>query len=126
MDALQVVESYLEAFAQRDFEAVRTYLADRGFEYLSPIASYDDADVFLSNMDAIGAILQRMEIRQRFTADNDVCHVLDVTVGMDGYETQSVVSLARVEGNRIVRVEVIFDATRLNHMIGHMADARSD
>ena len=52
----EVVDSYLEAFARRDFSLVRNYLADSGFEYISPIAQFNDADVFLSNMEGVGAI----------------------------------------------------------------------
>ncbi|MGB5614834.1 MAG: hypothetical protein WBM67_19510 [Sedimenticolaceae bacterium] len=86
MEPLAVVENYLEAFRRRDFEAARACLADRGFEYISPIASFDDADVFIS--------------------------------GMDGYQTSRLVQLARVKGDRIVRLEAIFDASDFHRMIG--------
>lgn len=118
MEPLTVVGNYLEAFARRDFEAARACLADRGFEYVSPIASFDDADVFMAGMDGVGAILHRLETRQCFVEGNDVCHVLDITVSMDGYETSRLVQLARVKGDRIARLEVIFDASNFHRMIG--------
>ena len=118
MEPLAVVEDYLGAFARRDYDAARACLADRGFEYISPIASFDNADVFISGMDGVGAILHRLETRLRFVEGNDVCHVLDITVSMDGYETSRLVQLARVEGDRIVRLEAIFDATGFHRMIG--------
>ena len=113
-----IVDRYLEAFARRDFPVARSYLADSGFEYISPIARFDDADVFLSNMEGVGAILHRIETRLCFVNGNDVCHVLDVTVSLSGYEKQSAVSLARVEHGRIVRIETLFDATNFHRMIG--------
>lgn len=124
MEAQGVVEGYLEAVGRRDFAAARDFLADRGFEYISPIARSGDADEFVSNMEhGAGAILHHMESRLSFVSGDDVCHVLDVTVGMDGYETQTVVHLARVEGGRIVRLEVIFDASNFNRMIGNKDQA---
>jgi hypothetical protein len=117
----QIIERYIEAIARRDFETARSYLADRGFEYVSPIARFDDADSFASSMHAVGAILQRMETRLRFTAGSDICHVLDVTVAMASYKTQRVVHLAHVDQGRISRIEVIFDASDYHRMIGEQS-----
>ena len=62
--------------------------------------------------------MHRVDTRLCFVNGNDVCHVLDVTVSMSGYETQTAVSLARVERGQIVRIETIFDATNFHRMIG--------
>jgi ketosteroid isomerase-like protein len=117
-DAVEVVNRYLAAIASRDFDSARSYLADRGFRYTSPIATLDDADAFVASLLGVGAILQRVEAPHVFVRDGDVCHVLDVTVAMAGYETQRVVHLAHVAGGRITRIEVIFDATNYHRMIG--------
>lgn len=123
MSSTEVVDRYLEAIGRRDFFTARKFLTDRGFEYISPIARFDDPDAFFENMQGVGAILHRMDTRLRFTAGEDVCHVLDVTVSMDGYEMQSVVHLARVLDGQIVRLEVIFDASNFHRMIGHEGPA---
>jgi hypothetical protein len=115
---LQLVERYLEAIAARDFGAARSLLADRGFGYTSPIAHFDDADRFAESMEGVGAILHGIRTRHRFVDDDVVCHVLDVTVSLDGYQTQRVVQLARVEAARIIGLEVIFDASQFHRMIG--------
>ncbi len=117
-DPTDIVEGYLQAFGERDSEMARTYLADRGFSFVSPISHFDDADAFAQSLDAVGAILERMRIRHRFAAGDVVCHVLDVTVAMASYQTQTVIHLAQLERGRIRRLEVIFDATEYNRMIG--------
>jgi len=116
-DPIAVVERYLAAVAARDFPAARDFLAEQGFQYLSPIASFSDRDTFADNMNAIGAILHNIQTAQRFAEGNTVCHVLDVTVSMTGYQSQKVVQIANVIKGRITRLEVVFDASSLRQMI---------
>ncbi|WP_296756818.1 nuclear transport factor 2 family protein [Thioalkalivibrio sp.] len=113
-----VVEGYLDALAARDTAGARRYLVDNGFEYRSPIGHFQSADEFLDNMGGVAAILHNLGIVHRFAQDDVVCHVLDVTVNMTGHQTQRVVQLARVRDGRIVRLEVIFDASEFSRMIG--------
>jgi limonene-1,2-epoxide hydrolase len=117
-----VVERYLAAVGQRDFQTARQHLAERGFHYSSPIAHFDDADRFAASMDIAGAILQRMEVRHRFTDGDVVCHILDVTVALNGYKTLSVAHLARVKSGKIARMEVIFDGSDHRLMIGEPSE----
>jgi hypothetical protein len=115
--AVALVQRYLTAVGERDQQAARRCLADKNFGYISPIARFDDADRFAESIAAVGAILQRIEVRQRFTDGCDVCHILDVTVAVDAYKTQTVVHLARVANNRIQRLEVVFDGSDYHRMI---------
>jgi hypothetical protein len=117
-ETLQLVERYLDAIRARDFAAARALLASRGFEYLSPIARFDDADRFAESMEAVGAILHDIRTRYRFADGDLACHILDVTVSLDAYQTQRVVQLARVAAAKIIALEVIFDASQFHRMIG--------
>jgi ketosteroid isomerase-like protein len=74
-------------------------------------------------MGGTAAILHNVGVAHRFAEDGVVCHVLDVTVNMTGYQTQRVVQLARVRDGRIIRLEVIFDASEFNRMIGEGAES---
>lgn len=121
-----LVEDYLRAVAERDQHRARQYLSDRGFSFISPIASFDDPDAFTGYMDAVGAILQRMETRHRFVDGGTVCHVFDVTTTMGSYTTQPVVHLAGVADGRIVRIEVIFDASEYHRMIEKRDELTTD
>ena len=123
MEPLAVVDGYLGAMAARDIAGARSYLADRGFEYISPIANFHSADAFSENMGGATAILHDVVVVHRFAADGVACHVLDVTVNMTGYQTRRVVQLAQVRDGRIIRLEVIFDASELNRMIGAGAES---
>jgi arginine/ornithine N-succinyltransferase beta subunit len=115
-EPISLVEEYLAAVADRDVARARGYLADTGFRYRSPIASFDNADEFAANMEGIAAILHDVRVVHRFMADDTVCHVLDFTVAMTGYQTRRVVQLAEIV-DRIASLEVIFDATQFHQMI---------
>jgi hypothetical protein len=112
-----IVEGYLRAVAEHDQHKARRYLRDRGFSFISPIASFNSPDAFTGYLDAVGAILQRMETRHRFVDGGTVCHVFDVTTSMGSYKTQPVVHLVEVADGSIVRIEVIFDASEYHRMI---------
>jgi len=123
MEPIAVVEGYLDAIAARDTAGARRYLVDNGFEYVSPIAHFLSADEFVESMGGAAAILHNLGIVHRFAEDGVVCHVLDVTVNMTGHQTQRVVQLARVRDGRIIRLEVIFDASEFNRMIGEGSES---
>lgn len=116
-DPILVVERYLAAVAARDFPTACGFLAETGFHYQSPIASFADRRTFADNMEAIGAILHNIRTVHRFREGNTVCHVLQVTVNMTGYQSQNVVQIANVAGGSITSLEVIFDASSLRRMI---------
>ena len=117
-ESLQLVERYLEALAARDFATARSLLADSGFDYLSPIARFDDDDQFADSREGVGAILHDIRIAHRFVDGNVVCHVLDVTVSITDYRTRRVVQIARVKEAKIAGLEVIFDASEFRRMFG--------
>ncbi|HOP17972.1 MAG: hypothetical protein KDI22_11010 [Gammaproteobacteria bacterium] len=117
-DALALVDAYLGAIAKRDFDAARGYLSDTDFRYVSPIGKYDDADVFISNIERIGPILVKMETRFRSVQGSRVAHFLDVTVSIAEYVTYRSAQLTEVANGRITRMEVIFDASDYQRMFG--------
>ena len=116
-EPMQLLESYIDAIAARDFAAVRGHLSDHEFRQVSPIAQFDDPDEFVASMEAVGAILHKIDIIHRFQDDDVVCHVLDFVVHLDTRRTRRIVQLARVCGGKIVDLEVIFDATEFHRMI---------
>ena len=117
-DALALVDAYLGAVAQRDFDTARRYLSDTDFHYVSPIGRYDDADVFIRNIERIGPILVKMETCFCSAQGSQVCHFLDVTVSIAEYITYRSAQLTEVADGRITRMEVIFDASDYQRMFG--------
>ena len=110
MQARELVDAYFAALAARDYEQARSYLADAGFEYTSPIASFDDADDFMEYTMLMGGIVHSIGTRKVFAEGTDVCHFLVFNTQIAEREQTSVAQWSRVEGGRIRRIEVLFDA----------------
>jgi hypothetical protein len=104
-----VVERYLDALTRHDDETLRCCLADTGFRYHSPIATFDDPDAFAQFVSMTAGILQRIERRRRFVDGADVCHWLVFVTQLSERTSTPGVQWARVEGGRIVSLELLFD-----------------
>ena len=111
-----LVRSYLSAIGARDFDLARTFLADRGFSYTSPIGSIDDADLFIQNISAVGPILERLEIRSCMTANGEAMVLFDVTTTMSNFASNTVAMLVVTEDGSIKSIEAIFDASEYHKM----------
>lgn len=112
----EIVDAYLSAISKADFEAARRCLADRGFSYLSPLGSFDDADAFIADIARIGLILEGVEYRRNFVDDNEVCSILNFLTRMDRLSSTAVVHWTRIENGRIVRIEAFFDASEYTQL----------
>ena len=115
-DAETLVKSYLAAVAARDFDLARTFLADRGFSYTSPIGSFKDADRFIQNISAIGQILARLDIRKCAVSGNEVFVILDATLTLNGYASYTSAMLFATAEGYIKSMEAIFDASDYHQM----------
>jgi len=111
-----LVKAYLAALAARDFELARTFLADRGFQYTSPITSFDEADRFIQHLSAIGPILDRLVVDQCLTSGSDAIAILDATLAFDGYASYRTAMSFHVAGDRIKAIEAVFDASDYHRM----------
>jgi hypothetical protein len=110
MQPRELVDAYIAALSAREYEQARGFLADRGFEYVSPIASFDDADDFMDYTMLMGGIVHSIRSRKAFVDGADVCHFLVFNTQIAERERTSVAQWSRVEGGRIRRIEVLFDA----------------
>jgi hypothetical protein len=110
-DPLSVVEGYLAARDAYDYERARTFLADSGFSFRSPIARFDSADAFVQYSALAGGIIQSVERRRVFADGPDVCHFLTYRIQISEKQSVEVAHWAQVSDGRIARIEAIFDAT---------------
>jgi hypothetical protein len=115
-ETTDLVESYLGAFAARDFELARTFLADRGFVYTSPLTNFDDPDRFIQHISVLGSILERLEIRKCVASNTEVIAIVDATIALNGYEDHTAAILFRIEHGSIKAMETIFDASDYHRM----------
>ncbi|MGD8587191.1 MAG: nuclear transport factor 2 family protein [Chromatiales bacterium] len=111
-----LVKSYLAALADRDFDRVRTFLADRGFKYTSPIASFEEADRFIQHLSTIGPILERLDIHKLMVCGGEAIVILDTTVTLNGYVSYRSAMLFNVVDESIRSIEAIFDASDYHRM----------
>lgn len=108
----EVVDRYLDAIMRRDDETLRGCLADSGFRYHSPIATYEDPAAFVHFVTMTGGILQRILRRRRFTEGGDVCDWLVFVTQLSERVETPAVQWARVEEGRIHSIELLFDPYR--------------
>ncbi len=114
-DPLQVVDNYLDALADRDFERLRSCLSDT-FTYNGPTARFENPEDFLSSIWAVGQILNKIERRKTFVDGPDVCSIINFYVQWDDPKTISVAQWAVVKKGKIDSIEVFFDATEYTAM----------
>lgn len=106
----QIVENYLNAIEQGDFDHARACLSDK-FNYKGPTASFNDPESFIENIWHVGQILHHIEIRKTFVDGNEVCTIMDFHVHFDEPKSVPVVQWAKIEDGKIRTIEVFFDAT---------------
>lgn len=107
---IAVVDAYLDAIGDHDYERARGYLADTGFRFESPISTFTDADEFIQYLSLTGGIIQRVEPMRVFTDGDDVCHFLRFVVQISDKESVKVAQWARVIDGRIQQLDLVFDA----------------
>lgn len=107
----EVVSRYFAALASRDFELMRSLLADEDFRSRSPLSSYQDADAYIANISRVGLILERLQTRKIFVDGADVCTILDFQFRISELQTVAVAQWSTVRGGKIVSIETIFDAS---------------
>jgi hypothetical protein len=110
-DPLSVVEAFLAARDRFDFEQARALLADQGFSFRSPVMCFDSADHLIQYTAHSSGIIQSMQVRKVFVDGPDVCHFLTYRIQISEKLSVDVAHWAHVEGDRIQRIEAIFDAS---------------
>jgi hypothetical protein len=117
----EIVEAYLDAIARHDIDAARSYLADTGFSYESPLATFDSADTLMEYNALNMGILQGIERIKTFVDGPNVCVLLILNIQISEKERVKAVNWCQVEGGRIRRMEVLFD-TRIYHTLFEPGD----
>jgi len=113
----QVVDAYFDAMADRDFDRLRTCLADTGFTHRSPLAAIRDADTYAAYVSRVGPVLEGLDRRRTFVDGDEVCAILDYRMRLSELMVVPVAIWFRVAGGRIRSIETFFDATEYRRMI---------
>lgn len=112
-----IVTAFIDAIEARDFERAREFLSDTQFTYRSSISKTDNADTCMALISRIGPILERVERHRTFVDGGDVCSILHFRTTMENLKDVAVVQLATVADEKIIALEVFFDASEYNKMI---------
>jgi hypothetical protein len=110
-DPLSVTTDYLAAMHAFDYERARSFLADEGFEFTSPIDHFDSADDFIHHASHAGGIIQSARIRKVFVDGADLCHIMTYRIQISEKQDVAMALWTRVQRGRIARIEAIFDAS---------------
>jgi len=110
MEPRAVVDAYLAALTARDYDRARALLADSGFQFRSPMASFDDVDAFIEYTLYSSGAVTRVEERKVFVDGGDVCHFLTLTTHLGDKRQTPVAQWAQVADGRIQSIELLFDA----------------
>ncbi len=113
----EVVDAYFDAMAARDFDRLRTCLADSGFSHRSPIAAIRDADTYAAYISRVGPVLEGLDRRRTFVDGDEVCAILDYRMRLSELMVVPVVIWFRVADGRICSIETFFDASEYRRMI---------
>ena len=105
-----IIDAYLDALSAHDYENARTYLAETGFCYQSPISNFSNPDDFMQHWSLSAGIVQRIETLKVFVDGGDLCHFLRFVVQLSERESVKVAQWSRVVDGRIQSLELVFDA----------------
>ncbi len=107
---MTVVQGYLDAVAARDWERARSFLADRDFQYVSPLQTYQSADRLVADLIRVDTIMKDVHERRAFSDGDDVCIIMDFRTTLEELAVTRVALWATVHDGRIHRLELFFDA----------------
>lgn len=115
-DSRSIVERFLAAESARDYGLARTFLADQGFSYASPISVFRSADDYLQYLSLASGIVQERFVRKVFVDAEDVCHFITYRIQISEKQSVEVVHWAQVRDERIARIEMLFDASNYRQL----------
>jgi SnoaL-like protein len=104
----EIVERYQKALGSKDFEGARGVLSD-DLEFHGPIDTFHRADDYMTAIQRLSSIIQRIEPRKTFVDGQDVCFIYNMVTNTPA-GTAPVAEWYRVAGDRIEAIDVFFDA----------------
>jgi len=111
-----IVETYFGAWTSKDFDTARSLLRD-DLSFTGPIDTFDNADSLIESLTGLSSILESADIRRVFVDGDEVCVFYDLHTGPAG--TAPVAEWYQVRGDRIGRIQAIFDARPFAPLFEH-------
>jgi ketosteroid isomerase-like protein len=111
MSVLEIVNAYYDAWMTRQGDLSDVPLAD-DFTFTGPVASFDDAAGYRAMARRAGAAVTSFSVREQFVDGNKVCSIVDWEMALP-VAPMTAAEILEVDGGRIVRGELIYDAEEL-------------
>lgn len=108
-DNLSLAESYYNAMLAKDFDKMASYLHDN-VHFIGPLAEMHGKDAVITAAKNFGEILQDIQIRSRFSSDNQIMFAYDMVVPAPIGQFRAAVLMEFTE-QRISKIELFYDAS---------------
>lgn len=102
-----VVMGYQQAMGNGDWKAARGFLAD-DLEFRGPLDSFHKADDYVAALRRLQPMIEGVDVKRVFAEGDDVVILCDLRF-KPPMPTMYVVEWYGVRGNKITRVQVVFD-----------------
>ncbi len=106
---LKSADNYYKAMLAKDFDKMASYLHDN-VHFIGPLAEMHGKDAVVSAAKNFGGILQDIQIRSRFSADNQIMFAYDMVVPTPIGQFRAAV-LMEFTDRLISKIELFYDAS---------------
>ena len=105
---LKVAESYYSAMLKKDFDTMSSYL-DENVHFIGPLAEMHGKEAAVTAAKNFGGILQDIQIRSRFSSDNQIMFAYDMVVPAPIGKFRAAV-LMEFTDHLISKIELFYDS----------------
>jgi ketosteroid isomerase-like protein len=102
----ELVQRYHEAWTNKDFETARSLLRD-DLSFRGPIDTFERADDYVAALQRLTPMVEGVDVHRILSEGDDVVVLFDLITPQG---SAPVAEWYRVEGDKIARVQVYFDA----------------
>ena len=122
MNVLEIGEAYLNALNAKDVAKI-TSLADEGIHFKMPFAEAYKRDGFLMAVRRMLANLKELRILSKFSSGNQAMFLYETQFNQP-VGTVKAASLMTIENDKILEMEVIFDARPFDRVYGTSSELK--
>ena len=119
MSTRAIVDAYSDAWFRGNIDEAETYLAD-DLRFRGSIDRFDQAAPFIEALRGFRQLVTDVEILSRFYNDDQAALLYDCKTDTDAGTVRSA-EFFHVEGDKIVRIRLVFDATKLRPLMEQLA-----
>lgn len=108
-DNLELAESYYNSMLAKDFDKMASYL-HKNVHFIGPLAEMHGKDAVVTAAKNFGGILKDIQIRSKFSLDNQIMFAYDMEVPAPIGKFRAAVLMEFMDG-LISKIELFYDAS---------------